>query len=87
MAGFYDMMCFLMNKEGIFCGESFFRCGLSEFWDFMKTDENYHPLHCVVMTIFQGGMNPNRNIYGRLCRSVNERLYLVGEIFMYIFLS
>ena len=64
-------MCFLMNKEGIFCGESFFRCGLSEFWDFMKTDEKYHPLHYVFMEIFQGEMNPNRTLYGRLRCYIN----------------
>ena len=43
-----------MNKCVILCGQSLFWCELSEFWNFMKTDEETNPLHCVVMTIFQG---------------------------------
>ena len=39
----------LMTKCGILRGESLFRCELSDFWDFMRTDEEPHPLHCVVM--------------------------------------
>ena len=47
-------MRLLMTKCGILRGESFLWCELSDFWGFMKTDEDPHPLHCVVMTIFQG---------------------------------
>ena len=43
-----------MTKCVLLCGKSFFRCELSDFWDFMKADEEPHPLHYVVMTIFQG---------------------------------
>ena len=78
-------MCLLMTKCGLICGKSLFWCELSVFWDLMKTDEEPHPLHCVVMTIFQGEMNPNRALYGRLCRSVNEIICHVGAIFMYLF--
>ena len=49
----------------------------------MKIDEDPHPLNCVVMTIFQGEMNPNRTLYGRLCQSRNERLFPVGGMLMY----
>ena len=87
MADLRDRMGFLMTKCGILHGRSFFRCELSDFWDFMKTDEEPHPLHCVVMTIFQGGVNPNRTLYGRFCRYVNEILCPAGAIFMYIFLK
>ena len=50
----HDMMCFLMTKRGILCGKLLFRCELSHFWDFIKTDEDPHHPHCVVMKIFQG---------------------------------
>ena len=83
--GLRDRMCFLMTKYGILCGKSFFRCELSDFWVFMKTYEDPHSLHCVVMTIFQGKINSNRTLYGRFCRSVNERSCPVGAIFMYLF--
>ena len=57
-------MYLLMTKCGIHCGESLFWCELSDFWVFLKTDEEPHPLNFVVMTIFQGKMNPNRTLYG-----------------------
>ena len=80
-----DIMCFLMTKCGILCGKSFFSCEFSDFWDFMNTGEEPHPQHCVFMKILQGGMNPNRTLYGRFCRSVNEILCPVGAILMYFF--
>ena len=86
LAGLRDIMCFLMTKCGMLCGGSLFRCGLLDFWGFMKTDKYPYPLHCVVMKIFQGKMNSNRTLYGRFCRSVNEILCPVGAIFMYTFL-
>ena len=52
--GLRDRIFFLMNKFRILSGKSYFWYELSDFWDFMKTDEELHPLHCVVMTIFQG---------------------------------
>ena len=76
----------LNEKRGIIHGESLNRCGLSEFWHFMKIDEEPHPLHCVVMTILQVKMNPNRKLYERLYCSVNEILCPVGAIFMYLFI-
>ena len=75
-----------MTKYIILHGESFFWCGLSDYWDFIKTYEEPHPLNCVVMKIFQDKMNPNRTLNGRFYRYVNERLFPVLAIFMYIFL-
>ena len=86
LAGIHYRMCFLMDKYGILCGKSLFRCELSYFWYFVKIDEEPYPLYCVVMAIFQGGMNPNRALYGSVCRSVNERLFPVGAILMYLFI-
>ena len=80
------MTCFLIKKYVIIFGRSLFWCELSDFWDFTRTDEEPHPLHCVVMTIFQGKRNPYMTLYGRLFHSVNEILRPVGEIFMYLFL-
>ena len=73
LSGICDMICFLTNKCGILRGESLFWCELLDFWDFMKTDEEPDPLHCVVMTILRGEMNPTRTLYGRFCFPVNER--------------
>ena len=50
----------------------------------MKTDEELHPKHFVVMKIFQGEINPNKTLYGRFCRYVNEILCPVGSIFVYL---
>ena len=75
-----------MNKFIILCGGSLFWCELSDFWGFTKTDEDPHPLHCVVMTIFQGKMNLKSKPYGRYFRSLNELLCPVGAIFVYLFL-
>ena len=83
LAGLHDRMCFLMNKCGILRSESFFWCKLSDFWGFLKTDEEPQPLYCVVMKIFQGRMNPNRTLYVRFFHSVNEILCPVGAIFVY----
>ena len=85
LAGIHNRICFLMTKCRILHGESLFRCDLSDFWDFMKTDEDPHPPQCVIMTIFQGKINPNRTLYGRFYRYLNEILCPVGTIFMYIF--
>ena len=52
LAGIHNRICFLMTKCRILHGESLFWFGLSDFWDFMKTDEDPHPPHCVVMPIF-----------------------------------
>ena len=71
LAGLHDRICFLMTKCGILHGESLFRCKLSDFWDFMKTDEELDPLYCVVLTIFQGDLNPNRTLYGRSFSYIN----------------
>ena len=65
------MMLLLMAKCVIFYGKSLFWCKLSDFWDFMKTDADPHPLHCVVMTIHQGGINPNITLYVKFCHCVN----------------
>ena len=40
----------------------------------MKTDGEPHPLHFVVMTILQEGVNPNMTLYGRFCHPANEIL-------------
>ena len=80
------MLC-LMNKCVIRRGKSLLWCELSDFGDFMKIDEEPYPLYCVVMKIFQGKMNPNRTVYGGFCRSLNEILFPVGEIFIYIYKS
>ena len=74
-----------MTKCGIIRGESLFWCELTDFWGYMKSNEEPHPLHCVFMTIFQGEMDPNRTLYEGFCRSVNERLCSVGGILMYLF--
>ena len=76
-----------MNKYGIPRGESLFQCELSDFWDLMKIDEDPHPLHYMVMTIFQGEMNSNRTLYGRFYCSVNKILCPVGAIFVYLFIK
>ena len=55
-----------MTKCGIIHGESLFWFELSEFFDFMKTDEDPHTLHCAVMKIFEREMNPNRTLYGSI---------------------
>ena len=60
--GTCDRMCLSMTKLGIICGKSLFWCELSDFWGFMKTYEDTHPLHCVVMKILQGKMNHNRTL-------------------------
>ena len=52
--GLRDRIFFLMNKFRILSGKSYFWYELSDFWDFMKTDEEPHPLHCVVIKILQG---------------------------------
>ena len=85
--GLRDRIFFLMNKFRILSGKSYFWYELSDFWDFMKTDEETHPLHSMVMTIFQGEINPNRTLYAGFCSYVNERLCPVGAILMYLFLS
>ena len=85
LAGLCDRMSFLMTRYGILHGKSLFWCELSDFWNFMKKYEEHHPLHCVVMKIFQGGVNPNRTLYGRLWRTENEILCPGSAIFMYIF--
>ena len=72
-----------MTKCGILCGKSLLLCELSDSLDFMKTDEDPHPLHFLVMKILQGGVNPNRTLYGRFCRSVNEILCPFGAIFLF----
>ena len=74
-----------MTKCGILCHKSLSCFELSYFWGFMKTDEDPYPLYCVVMTILQGKINPNRTLYGRFCDSINERLCHVGLLFMYFF--
>ena len=54
LAGLLDRICFVMTKCGIICGKYVFCCELSDFCDFMKTDEEPHPLHFVGMKILQG---------------------------------
>ena len=86
LADICDSIFLLINKCGILHGESLFCCELSDFGGFVKIDEDPHPLHCVVMTILQGGVNPNRTLYGRFFRSLNDGFCRIGSIFMYIFL-
>ena len=54
LAGLRDRMCLLMTKCGILRVGSLFWCELSDFWYFMTTDEEPHPLHYVVTEIFRG---------------------------------
>ena len=78
-------MWFLVTKCGILRGKSLFWSELSYFWYFMKKNEEPHPLHYVVMTIFHGKINPNRTPYGGFFRSANEILCPVGAISVYLF--
>ena len=86
MACLCNSMCFLMTKYVILCSKSLIWCELSDFWGFMKTYEKIHPLHFVVIKIFQEKINPNMTLYGRFCRYVYETLCPIGAIFMYLFL-
>ena len=79
-AGHCDSMLLLMTKFGILHCEWLFWCRLSDFWDFMKTEKDPHPLNDVVMKILQGKINPNRTLCGRFCCSINKRLCPVGEL-------
>ena len=81
-----DSLTLKLTTCGILRGESLEKADLSDFLDFtdFQGQSDPHPIHIVMLQVFQGKTNPDHKIYGRTMRHKDYTMCAVGALGFYL---